>query len=82
MAPLHCPLQELWLQRPEIQAMPEAELEIGEKITRIIRTHEVAAKPLSVDDAAIEVDETKAAFLVFRNAETQPRPGCFLSTSI
>ena len=51
--------------------MPEAELEIGEKITRIIRTHEVAAKPLSVDDAAIEVDETKAAFLVFRNAETQ-----------
>jgi len=49
----------------------EAEIEIGEKIPRIIRTHEVAAKPLSVDDAAIEVDESKAGFLVFRNAETQ-----------
>src|SRR5262249_17410767 len=29
----------------------EAEIEIGEKIPRIIRTHEIAAKPLSVDDA-------------------------------
>jgi putative sigma-54 modulation protein len=49
----------------------EAEVEIGEKIPRIIRTHEIAAKPLSVDDAAIEVDDSKAGFLVFRNAETQ-----------
>ena len=49
----------------------EAELEIGEKIPRIVRTHEVAAKPLSVDDAAIEVDDSEAGFLVFRNAETQ-----------
>ena len=49
----------------------EAEAEIGEQIPRIIRTHQVAAKPLSVDDAAIEVDESKAGFLVFRNAETQ-----------
>jgi putative sigma-54 modulation protein len=49
----------------------EAEVEIGEKIPRIIRSHEIAAKPLSVDDAAVEVDESKAGFLVFRNAETQ-----------
>lgn len=49
----------------------EAELEIGEKIPRIVRTHEVAAKPLSVDDAAMEVDDSEAGFLVFRNAETQ-----------
>src|SRR6266550_235308 len=45
----------------------EAESAIGEQIPRIIRTHEVAAKPLSVDDAAMEVDESKAGFLVFRN---------------
>jgi putative sigma-54 modulation protein len=49
----------------------EAEVEIGEKIPRIIRTHEVAAKPLSVDDAAVEVGDSEAEFLVFRNAETQ-----------
>jgi putative sigma-54 modulation protein len=49
----------------------EAEQEIGQKLPRIIRTHEVAAKPLSVDDAALEVDEVEAGFLVFRNAETQ-----------
>src|SRR5262249_17127104 len=49
----------------------EVEQELGEKLPRIIRTHEIAAKPLSVDDAAIEVDESEAGFLVFRNAETQ-----------
>jgi putative sigma-54 modulation protein len=49
----------------------EAEAAIGEKIPRIIRTHEVAAKPLSIDDAAIEVDDSSNGFLVFRNSETQ-----------
>lgn len=49
----------------------EAEEAIGEKIPRIVRSHEMAAKPLSVDDAALQVDGSGAEFLVFRNAETQ-----------
>ena len=49
----------------------ETETAIGEKLPRIIRTHEVAAKPLSVDDAAVAVDEAANGFLVFRNSETQ-----------
>ena len=49
----------------------EAEMALGEKIPRIIRTHEVAAKPLSIDDAAVEVDARENGFLVFRNADTQ-----------
>jgi len=49
----------------------EAEEALGDNLPRIIRTHEVAAKPLTVDDAAVEVADSPAAFLVFRNAETQ-----------
>ena len=49
----------------------KSEEAIGEKLPRIIRTHEVAAKPLSIDDAAVEVDESASGFLVFRNADTQ-----------
>ena len=49
----------------------EAEQALGENIPRIIRTYEVAAKPLSIDDAAVEVDARENGFLVFRNADTQ-----------
>jgi putative sigma-54 modulation protein len=48
----------------------EVEEAIGEKIPRIIRIHEVSAKPLRIDDAALEVDSSESGFLVFRNAET------------
>jgi putative sigma-54 modulation protein len=53
------------------ESAEQAEAALGEKIPRIIRTHEVAAKPLSIDDAAVEVDGRENGFLVFRNAETQ-----------
>src|SRR5439155_1684702 len=33
----------------------EIEETLGQKLPRIIRSHEVAAKPMSVDDAAIEI---------------------------
>ena len=49
----------------------EAEAALGEKLPRIVKTHEVAAKPLSIDDAALEVEEAANGFLVFRNSETQ-----------
>ena len=49
----------------------EAETALGEKLPRIVRTNAVAAKPLSVDEAALELDGTTVGFLIFRNAETQ-----------
>jgi putative sigma-54 modulation protein len=49
----------------------EVEEALGERLPRIIRTHEVAAKPMSVDDAAIQIGASDHDFLVFRNAETE-----------
>ena len=49
----------------------EVEEVLGERLPRIIRTHEVAAKPMSVDDAAIQIGDSAREFLVFRNAETE-----------
>jgi putative sigma-54 modulation protein len=49
----------------------EVEETLGEKLPRIIRTHEVAAKPMSVDDAAIEIGDSSRDFLVFRNSTTE-----------
>ena len=49
----------------------EVEEVLGERLPRIIKTHEIAAKPMSVDDAAVTVGDSDNAFLVFRNAETE-----------
>jgi ribosome hibernation promoting factor len=49
----------------------EVEELLGERLPRIIRSNEMAAKPMSVDDAAIEVGESDREFLVFRNASTE-----------
>ena len=49
----------------------EVEEALGERLPRIIRTHEVAAKPMSVDDAAIQIGASVGDFLVFRNADTE-----------
>jgi putative sigma-54 modulation protein len=53
------------------QSVIEVEETLGERLPRIIRTHEVAAKPMSVDDAAIQIESSERDFLVFRNAETE-----------
>ena len=37
---------------------------------RIIRTRRYAVKPMSVDEAALEVSAVQGAFIVFRNAST------------
>ena len=47
----------------------EVEEVLGERLPRIIRTHEVAAKPMSVDDAAITIGDSEGDFLVFRNSD-------------
>src|SRR5688572_23690947 len=49
----------------------EVEEVLGEQLPRIIRTHEIAAKPMSVDDAAVEIGDSEREFLVFRNASTE-----------
>ena len=49
----------------------EVEEALGEKLPRIIRSNEVAAKPMSVDDAAVEIGDSTSEFLVFRNSQTE-----------
>jgi len=49
----------------------EVEETLGQLLPRIIRSHEVAAKPMSVDDAALECGGSNNDFLVFRNADTE-----------
>lgn len=41
-----------------------------ERGVRIIRARRTAAKPMSVDEAALEVGDTAGQFIVFRNAST------------
>jgi putative sigma-54 modulation protein len=49
----------------------EVEETLGQGLPRIIRTHEVAAKPMSLDDAASQIGASDRDFLVFRNSETE-----------
>jgi ribosome hibernation promoting factor len=49
----------------------EVEEVLGDRLRRIIRTYDVAAKPMSVDDAAIQIEDSDRSFLVFRNADTE-----------
>jgi putative sigma-54 modulation protein len=52
-------------------SVPEVEEVIGDRLPRIIRNNEVAAKPMSVDDAAVQVGGSDSEFLVFRNSQTE-----------
>jgi putative sigma-54 modulation protein len=51
----------------------EVEETLGDRLPRIIRSHEVAAKPMSVDDAAIQIGGSEHEFLVFRDLQTEGR---------
>lgn len=42
----------------------------GDAAVRIIRARRYAVKPMSVDEAALDVGARQGAFLVFRNAVT------------
>jgi putative sigma-54 modulation protein len=48
----------------------EVEEVLGQTLPRIIRSSEVAAKPMSIDDAAVAIGGSDQDFLVFRNAQT------------
>ena len=45
--------------------------ESGDGGMRIIRARRYAVKPMSVDEAAMEVADGRDAFLVFRNSSTE-----------
>ena len=45
--------------------------ERGGAQTRVIRARRYAVKPMSVDEAALEVGDGRDAFLVFRNSSTE-----------
>ncbi|MGH7340639.1 MAG: ribosome hibernation-promoting factor, HPF/YfiA family, partial [Candidatus Rokuibacteriota bacterium] len=47
-----------------------APVQAGDDAIRIVRARRYAVKPMSVDEAALEVAEGRDAFLVFRNATT------------
>jgi putative sigma-54 modulation protein len=49
---------------------PEAEQEEEPPRRRILRASRYAVKPMTVDEAAMEVDDGPESFLVFRNANT------------
>jgi putative sigma-54 modulation protein len=55
----------------EAPSVGEVEEQLGQTLPRIIRNHEVAAKPMSIDDAAVAIDGSPEEFLVFRNAQTE-----------
>ena len=40
-------------------------------VPRVIRATRYAVKPMSVDDAALRMEETTEAFIVFRNPESE-----------
>lgn len=43
----------------------------GDTLPKVVRTNEYAAKPLSLDEAVEEVEDSDHEFLVFRNAQTE-----------
>ncbi len=61
--------------RPEraarVVGTPRPEPSGGDGELRIIRARRYEVKPMTIDEAAMEVDEGHGAFLVFRNADTE-----------
>jgi len=56
---------------PRKTAAPAAGREDGAGQPRIVRARRYAVKPMSVDEAALEVGDGRDAFLVFRNSTTE-----------
>jgi len=61
-------------QHQIIEMMPEQEtpeVEQEEVLHRVVRHEKLAMKPMTVDEAAMQLDLVNENFLVFSNAETQ-----------
>ncbi len=55
-------------QKGAAEAVPEA---AGERSTRIVRSRRFVAKPMTVEEAALEIGASGEGLLVFRNAGTE-----------
>jgi putative sigma-54 modulation protein len=53
------------------RAVPAQPTEPATNSRRVVRATRYAVKPMSVEDAALQVESAKEAFVVFRNAETE-----------
>ena len=56
--------------RPARRSVGDGQAGSGPRGRRVVRARRYAVKPMSVDEAALEVVDTADAFLVFRNAKT------------
>ena len=56
--------------RPEKAGRASADGDGAERQIRIVRARRYEVKPMSVDEAALEVGGDRSAFVVFRNADT------------
>ena len=54
----------------EAESAAEAEIDIAEKLPEIVRSDGAGIKPLSVDEAAIEITGSDSNFFLFRNSRT------------
>jgi putative sigma-54 modulation protein len=52
------------------RAVPPAGAEPASQTPRVVRATRYAVKPMSIEDAALQVDSGPETFIVFRNAET------------
>jgi putative sigma-54 modulation protein len=55
----------------EAESLAEIEPEFAEQIPEIVRSDGKGVKPLSVDDAAVRLDQDGGTFLLFRNSATE-----------
>jgi len=53
----------------EVEALPLDAEDVAE--SRIVETRKIILKPMSLDDAVLEMDSTKNRFVVYRNASTE-----------
>ncbi len=54
----------------EADSVADIEQDVAERIPEIIRADRAGVKPLSIDEAAIEISTSDNEFLVFRNAKS------------
>lgn len=55
----------------EAGSVAEVEEVLQEHLPRLVRTNELTAKPMSVEEAVADIDDSERHFLVFRNAHTE-----------
>jgi putative sigma-54 modulation protein len=57
--------------RHDVVSVPEPEKPTAEPATRVVRSNEFLARPMTVDDAVMQMDLMNNDFLVFTNADSK-----------